>query len=57
MKKRDERFGRLSRGRAVETADFEEEVKLVLAKQCGEPGRFECLGSDCAACRELRAAI
>lgn len=57
MKKREERFGRLCRGRAVETADFKEELKLVLAKQGGEPGRFEFLGSDGAACRELRAAI
>lgn len=56
-KQREERFGRLSRGWAVGTAEFKAELKQAIAKQSGAPSRFELLGADGAACRELRSAI
>jgi putative transposase len=56
-KKRDEKFGKLSRGWAVGTAEFKAELKRALSAQPGATSRFELLGADGAACRELRASM
>jgi REP element-mobilizing transposase RayT len=56
-KRREEKFGRLSRGWAVGTADFRAQLKRELAAlTCGRGG-FELLGADRAAHREARAAV
>jgi putative transposase len=55
--RRDEKFGRLSRGWAVGTADFRDQLKRELAAQARGGGEFELLGADRAAHREARAAL
>lgn len=56
-KKREEKFGKLSRGWAIGSVDFKTELKESLAEMVGTESRFELLGADGAASRELRETI
>ena len=56
-KKREEKFGKLSRGWAIGTVAFKTDLKESLAEMVGTESRFELLGADGAASRELRATI
>ncbi len=55
--RRDEKFGRLSRGWALGTADFKAGLRRELMGMADASGRFELLGSDREAQREARAAL
>ncbi len=54
-KRRDEKFGRLSRGWAVGSADFRQKLQQELSAQANGANRFELLGADRTAQREARA--
>jgi putative transposase len=56
-KEREEKFGKLSRGWAVGTAEFKAELRTKIAAQAGAANRFELLGADGAACFELRQTM
>ena len=55
--RREEKFGRLSRGWAVGSVDFRAQLQRELAAQARGRGGFEVLGADRAAHREARAAV
>jgi hypothetical protein len=57
LKRREEKFGRLSRGWAVGTTEFRDKLKRELAAQARGRSGFELLGADRAAQREARAAL
>ncbi len=57
IKLREEKFGKLSRGWAIGTADFRQEIKTALAALAKGKNRFVVLGTDRAAHSELRAEI
>ncbi len=56
-KKREQKFGKLSRGWAIGTVAFRTELMEALVALAGTESRFELLGADGAASRELRATI
>jgi hypothetical protein len=57
VRRREERFGRLSRGWMIGSADFRAELKKGLQGTGGTRSRFELLGADGTALREARAAL
>jgi len=57
VKRRDEKFGRLSRGWLVGTAEFKADLKKQLAAKGTGKERFELLGADRQAQREARAEL
>jgi len=57
LKRRAERFGRLSRGWAIGSTEFRGELKKKLLGAGGTHARFELLGADPAAHREARAEL
>jgi putative transposase len=56
-KLRDERFGRLSRGWAIGSAEFTARLKEALIERGATRERFELLGADSAAHREMKAQL
>jgi REP element-mobilizing transposase RayT len=56
-RRRDEKFGRLSRGWAIGSVEFRADLKKDLAARSGRSERFELLGADRAAQLEARAAM
>lgn len=54
---RDEKYGRMSRGWAIGTADFKTTLRRELAAQERGRGPFELLGADREAQREMRATV
>ena len=56
-RRRDEKFGRLSRGWLVGSAKFKAELKQELVAQSTGGERFELLGADREAHREARAEL
>lgn len=57
VQRREERFGRLSRGWMVGSAEFRAELQKGLEGMDGTQARFELLGADGTALREARAAL
>jgi REP element-mobilizing transposase RayT len=55
--RRDAKFGRLSRGWAVGSAEFKAELKRSLEQTGATQARFELLGADGVAHREVQAEI
>jgi hypothetical protein len=56
-KRRDEKFGRLSRGWMLGSAEFRADLKKELAAKGTGKERFELLGADRAAQNEARAEL
>ncbi|HWA85000.1 MAG TPA: transposase [Opitutus sp.] len=56
-KLREERFGRLSRGWAIGSAEFKADLKLALVREGGGKEKFAVLGADRDAHRELKAEL
>jgi hypothetical protein len=56
-RRREEKFGRLSRGWAIGSAEFRANLKQELAQLGAGQDRFELLGADRAAQREARTAL
>jgi hypothetical protein len=56
-RRREEKFGRLSRGWAIGSAEFRADLKQELAQLGAGQDRFELLGADRAAQREARSAL
>lgn len=56
-KRRDEKFGRLSRGWVIGSAEFKADLKKALQVQESGKSRFELLGADRAAQQEARAEL
>lgn len=56
-KLREERFGRLSRGWVIGSADFKAGLRQELVQSGAVRERFELLGNDGTAQREVRAAV
>jgi hypothetical protein len=57
LKRREDRFGRLSRGWAIGSADFRRELKKGLQETGDAQSRFELLGADRSALLEARADL
>jgi REP element-mobilizing transposase RayT len=55
--RRDDRFGRLSRGWAIGSADFKQALREELTPRAGGREGFELLGADREAQRQARAAV
>jgi REP element-mobilizing transposase RayT len=56
-KRREAKFGRLSRGWVIGSAEFKAELKKEMASRGAAANRFELLGADSIAHRELRAEL
>ncbi|MSU66038.1 MAG: transposase [Opitutus sp.] len=57
VKLRDEKFGRLSRGWAIGSPSFKADLKKELMEKGAGRARFELLGADAEAHREVRAEL